>query len=254
MDSDDGNAGCTDIDECASETHNCLSFYSADENGVTQGALECVNHNEGFACNCSAGFLAQEGKCALILTNASPTTENAMSMLIASVMLDHKAAHATLDGILLMVVQLGSMLRNVHSPVMMLFVTMSLETSLIDHSNVLASLTTQLLHVLTTTNAKMVPMMVMKMHYVPILPVACTCNSGFEGEGDVSTNIDECSAVDLLGPHVPLYTYVCTEPGYFGNGVECFDVDECNYAFGDKDCSNGANSVSYNIDGRYQRM
>ena len=138
MDSDDGNAGCTDIDECASETHNCLSFYSADENGVTQGALECVNHNEGFACNCSAGFLAQEGKCALILTNASPTTENAMSMLIASVMLDHKAAHATLDGILLMVVQLGSMLRNVHSPVMMLFVTMSLETSLIDHSNVLA--------------------------------------------------------------------------------------------------------------------
>ena len=36
--------------------------------------------------------------------------------------------------------------------------------------------------------------------------------------------------------------------GYFDNGVECFDVDEC---FGGSDCSYGANSVCSNIDGSY---
>ena len=92
--------------------------------------------------------------------------------MMLEIMLDHTAAHVTLDGILMMVVQLGSMLRNVHSPVMVLFVTMPLATILMDHSNVLSPLTTQVLHVLTTTDAKMVPIIVMKMHHVPILTVA----------------------------------------------------------------------------------
>ena len=105
-------------------------------------------------------------KCALKLTNAIPATENAMLMLIASMMLNHTAVHAMLDGILLMVVKLVSILMNVHSPLMMLFVTMPVATTLTDHSSVLASLATQVLHVLTTTNAKMVPMMMMKMHYL----------------------------------------------------------------------------------------
>ena len=108
----------------------------------------------------------------LILTNATTMTDNAMTMLVAAMMLDHTSAHVTLDGILPMVVHLVSMLMNAHSPMMMLFVTMPLATTLMDHSNVLASSATQVLHVLTTMNVKMVPIIVMKMHHVPILTVA----------------------------------------------------------------------------------
>ena len=66
-----------------------------------------------------------------------------------------------------MVVQLVSMLMNAHSLEMMLSVTMPLVITLMDHLNVLASLATLVLHVLTTTNAKMVPIIVTKMHHVP---------------------------------------------------------------------------------------
>ena len=172
MDGGDDSAGCTDIDECATGTHNCVSCYGADESGVTPRSPECVNLNEGFTCNCPAGFWAQEGKCVLILTNATTMTDNAMTMLIASMMLDHTSSHVTLDEILPMVVQLVSMLMNAHSPMMMLFVTMPLATVLMDHSNVFASSATQVLHVLTTMNVKMVRIIVMKMHHVPILTVA----------------------------------------------------------------------------------
>ena len=65
MDDDDGSAGCTDVDDGATETHNCDSCYGADENGVTPGAPECVNHNEGFTCNYPAGFWARESKMCL---------------------------------------------------------------------------------------------------------------------------------------------------------------------------------------------
>ena len=123
-------------------------------------------------------------------------------------MLDHTVAHATLDGILLMVVQLGSMLRNVHSPVMMLFVTMSLATTLMDHSNVLASLATQVLHVLTTTNVKMEPIIVMKMHHAPILTVAShvlviQASKGKEMSAPTSMN---------ALPNMPIRTYVDQTP------------------------------------------
>ena len=63
LDSDDGSAGCTDVDECATRTHNCESFYCADDNGNIPGAPECVNQNEGFTYNCPCGFQAQGRIC-----------------------------------------------------------------------------------------------------------------------------------------------------------------------------------------------
>ena len=78
---------------------------------------------------------------------------------------------------------------------MMLFVTMSLATILMDHSNVLAPSATQVLHVPTTMNGT--------NNCDENASCAntdgsftCTCNPGFEGEGDVCTNIDECSTED----------------------------------------------------------
>ena len=38
MDGDDGSAGCNDIDERAVRTHDCVSFYGADEKGITPNA------------------------------------------------------------------------------------------------------------------------------------------------------------------------------------------------------------------------
>ena len=72
MDGNDGSAGCTVIDECVIETHDCVSFYGADENCVTPGAHECVNHNKGFTFNCPAGFWAQEGRMCLDIDECKP--------------------------------------------------------------------------------------------------------------------------------------------------------------------------------------
>ena len=66
-----------------------------------------------------------------------------------------------------MMVLLVSMLMNAHSLVMMLSVTMLLVMTLMDHLNVLVSLATLILHALTTTNTKMVLIIVSKMHHVP---------------------------------------------------------------------------------------
>ena len=91
----------------------------------------------------------------------------------------------------------------------------------------------------------------------------CKCSNGFAGvPTDKETgcqNIDECGAKGDNNCHawatctdlVPLYSCKCNEPGYYGNGVECFDVDECDAAFGGNDCSNGQNSECNNVDGGY---
>ena len=123
MDEDDGSAGCTDVDECATGTHNCESFYGADDNGNVPGAPECVNHDEGFTCNCPSGFWAQEGRICLdvglTLTNATLITDHAMKMSTASMMYDHTAAHVMPVGIPLTAVQLALTLMNMISLVMM---------------------------------------------------------------------------------------------------------------------------------------
>ena len=53
-------------------THNCESCYGADESGNVPGAPECVNHNEGFTCNCPSGFWAQEGRICLDVDECDP--------------------------------------------------------------------------------------------------------------------------------------------------------------------------------------
>ena len=72
MDGDNGSAGYTDVDECATVTYNCVSCYGAVQNDVSPGAPECVNHNEGFTCNCPAGFWAKEGKICLDIDECDP--------------------------------------------------------------------------------------------------------------------------------------------------------------------------------------
>ena len=46
-----GNCGCSDIDECAIEAHNCPEHSS------------CVNEYAGYACECNKGFFSESGEC-----------------------------------------------------------------------------------------------------------------------------------------------------------------------------------------------
>ena len=271
MDEDDGSAGCTAIDDCAIETHDCVSFYGAVENGVNPG-VQLVSG-------------PRKVECVLTLTNAILMTENVMLMLIAS------------------------MMKDAHSLVMMLSVTMLLVMTLMDHLNVLVSLATLILHALTTTNTKMVLIIVTKMHHVPTLteashalviqaskvkmmsvPISMSAllNMLIKTSTD-QTLIPRIPLQDIFvvaqtaslvsqpmkkttvkivtnatltvtitattGPYAPTKSNftACTwnKPCYYCNGVECFDIDECDDAFGGNDCSNGANSVCNNIDGSY---
>ena len=84
MDGDDGSAGCTDVDECATGTHYCVSCYGADESDVTPGATERVITTKVSVVIVQLVSGLMKVKCVLTLTNATPTTENAMAMLIAS--------------------------------------------------------------------------------------------------------------------------------------------------------------------------
>ena len=72
--------------ECATGTHNCVSCYGADESGVTPGAPERVITTKVSLVIVQLVSGLMKVKCVLTLTNATPTTENAMAMLIASMM------------------------------------------------------------------------------------------------------------------------------------------------------------------------
>ena len=100
----------------------------------------------------------------------------------------------------------------------------------------------------------------------------CNCLSGFwVQEGRICLDVDECDTdnrqcdenrcenIDECGTNgdnnwhawvtcTDLVQCKCNEPGYYDNGFECFDDDECDVAFGGNDCSNDQNSECYNID------
>ena len=81
----------------------------------------------------------------------------------------------------------------------------------------------------------------------------CSCEEGYEGDGFVCTDIDECDQEPrLCSPNATCsdtdgsFTCNCKD-GYTGNGKACFDIDECE--IGMHSCSKHA--MCTNTDGSY---
>ena len=60
----------------------------------------------------------------------------------------------------------------------------------------------------------------------------CQCNSGFERNGDICANVNECNGENNCDTYADCIdnqgSYVCKcKNGFAGDGKTCDDVDEC---------------------------